>query len=167
MSLHKEGLVQMPRESMERLLKGRFIQRTKRCNLCPYWSAGRFPCFVMFWFLITPSADGQQSHIFSGKFTQQELAAASGMPQTKSSFFKAGPALHTILVDIQIQMVPRSSSSIYSCGGSSCTHTHILSIHQIYSYRSASTGDFACPGTATTPSFHFCFHGKVMISKAM
>lgn len=38
------------RESMARLLKGGFIQRTKSSNLCPYRSAGRFACFVAFCF---------------------------------------------------------------------------------------------------------------------
>lgn len=50
MSLHKEGLVQMPRGSTGRLLKGGFSPRTKSSNLCPDWSAGRFAyfCCVLF-----------------------------------------------------------------------------------------------------------------------
>lgn len=63
-----------------RLLKGGFIHRTKSSNLCPYQSAMRFACFVVFCVLIAPSTDGQQSHISSEKFTQQDGQASSSPP---------------------------------------------------------------------------------------
>lgn len=121
MSLHKEGLVQMPRESTERHLKGGFIQRTKSFNLCPYWSAKRFACFVVFCFLITPSTDGQQSHISSEKFTQQDSQTSAASSTDKKPFLQnKALLLGQFILFIHIQMVPWSSSSMYSSGGSSC-----------------------------------------------
>lgn len=103
--------------------------KNKKPNLCPYHSARRFACFVLFCFLIAPLADGQQ-HTSRQKSSPNRVArlpAAPSRHRQKKHFSDTGPALEAISFDIQIQMVSWSSSSTYRSDGSSCPNTeHIL-----------------------------------------
>lgn len=131
MSLHKGELVQMPRGSTGRLLKGEFSQRTKNSSLCPNWSAERFAYFAVFEPLLQQMGS---SHMFCQKSSPNrtvKLSAAPCVAQTKSCFSRIVPDLGESHFDIQIQMVPWSSSGIYSFGGSSWPHSEHIPHQQL------------------------------------